>query len=164
MAFSCSANTTDVIQFISSVFSPHSNPENIVRDNGTQFTSEFFTSFRGISQQNICLLPSSKWSNWTISSWPLHLHPDINPAVTAMEADCVGLASSLLYNTAWDNFHLSLWTPAWKKDAAWTGHTTFAFFCKKYQLKRQRYTDAKRQVWKPSHRRESEDEETTSFC
>lgn len=37
LAFSCSANTTDVIQFISSVFSPHGNPENIVRDNGTVY-------------------------------------------------------------------------------------------------------------------------------
>ncbi|CAI5689948.1 unnamed protein product [Oreochromis niloticus] len=52
LAFSPSATTDDVIQFLSSVFSHHGNPENIVIDNGTQFTSVMFTSFlqsRGIS-------------------------------------------------------------------------------------------------------------------
>lgn len=56
MAWTCFLTHTvtmnDVIQFSSSVFSRHGNPENIVTDNGTQFTSEAFASFlqnRGIS-------------------------------------------------------------------------------------------------------------------
>lgn len=52
LAFSHAVTTNDVTQFLSSVFSRHGNPENIVTDNGTQFTSEAFASFlqnRGIS-------------------------------------------------------------------------------------------------------------------
>lgn len=52
LAFSPYATTDDVIQFLSSVFSRHGNPENIITDNGAQFTSVMFTSFlqnRGIS-------------------------------------------------------------------------------------------------------------------
>ncbi|KAK7881940.1 hypothetical protein WMY93_028114 [Mugilogobius chulae] len=52
LAFSRTATTEDVVHFLSSVFSRHGDPENIVTDNGTQFTSSAFASFlqsRGIS-------------------------------------------------------------------------------------------------------------------
>lgn len=40
LAFLPNVTTNNVIQFLSSVFTRHGNPENIVTDNGTQFTSE----------------------------------------------------------------------------------------------------------------------------
>lgn len=45
LAFSRTATTDDVVHFLSSVFSWHGDPENIVTDNGTQFTSAAFPSF-----------------------------------------------------------------------------------------------------------------------
>lgn len=52
LAFSHTATTVDVIRFLTSIFSRHGNPENIVTDNGPQFTSAAFALFlhdRGIS-------------------------------------------------------------------------------------------------------------------
>ncbi|KAG1952105.1 retrotransposable element [Pimephales promelas] len=45
LAFASSATTVDVIKFLSTVFSRHGNPESIVTDNGTQFTSAAFAEF-----------------------------------------------------------------------------------------------------------------------
>ena len=45
LAFSHSATTADVIKFLMSTFSRHGNPENIVTDNGPQFTSAEFAKF-----------------------------------------------------------------------------------------------------------------------
>lgn len=52
LAFSHTVTTDDIIQFLTSIFSRHGNPENIVTDNGTQFTLSAFASFlqnRGIT-------------------------------------------------------------------------------------------------------------------
>lgn len=110
LAFSPSATTDDVIQFLSSVFSRHGNPENIVTDNGTQFTSVMFTSFlqnRGISHSRTSVYYPA--ANGAIERFHrAHLYPDSNPAVKTMEGDCAGLASSLPCNTACNYFPLSL--------------------------------------------------------
>ncbi len=45
LAFASSAITEDVVKFLSTVFSRHGNPECIVTDNGTQFTSAVFAEF-----------------------------------------------------------------------------------------------------------------------
>ncbi|XP_048853517.1 uncharacterized protein K02A2.6-like isoform X1 [Brienomyrus brachyistius] len=45
VAFSHTATTEDVIHFLTSIFCRHGNPENIVTDNGPQFTSAAFASF-----------------------------------------------------------------------------------------------------------------------
>ncbi len=45
LAFASSATTEDVVKFLSTVFSHHGNPECIVTDNGTQFTSAVFAEF-----------------------------------------------------------------------------------------------------------------------
>lgn len=45
LAFASSATTEDVLKFLSTVFSRHGNPEAIVTDNGTQFTSAAFAEF-----------------------------------------------------------------------------------------------------------------------
>lgn len=45
LAFASSATTEDVVKFLSTVFSRHGNPECIVTDNGTQFTSAVFAEF-----------------------------------------------------------------------------------------------------------------------
>ncbi|KAG1960356.1 immune-associated nucleotide-binding protein 9-like [Pimephales promelas] len=51
LAFCPSATTDSVLDFLNTVFSRHGNPESIVTDNGTQFTSAVFAEFlktRGI--------------------------------------------------------------------------------------------------------------------
>ncbi len=45
LAFASSATTEDIVKFWSTVFSRHGNPECIVTDNGTQFTSAVFAEF-----------------------------------------------------------------------------------------------------------------------
>ncbi len=45
LAFASSATTEDVVKFLITVFSHHGNPECIVTDNGTQFTSAVFAEF-----------------------------------------------------------------------------------------------------------------------
>ncbi len=45
LAFASSATTEEIVKFWSTVFSRHGNPECIVTDNGTQFTSAVFAEF-----------------------------------------------------------------------------------------------------------------------
>lgn len=115
LAFSHSATTEDVAHFLTSIFSRHGNPENIVTDNGPQFTSAVFASFLHDRQEKTVSKTSVYYpvANGAIPSCPQTLHSNCHPTVNTMERECDELASSLPCNTACNNIHLTIWTPLW---------------------------------------------------
>lgn len=127
LAFSPSATTNDVVQLLSSVFSRHSNPENInVTDKSTQFTSEAFDSFlhnTGNSHSRTSVYCPA--ANGAIERFLRDLCTCIQTAIQPSQP--WKQASSLWDNTACNHFLLSLWTDVWQKDGYLTRQTLFAF-------------------------------------
>uniref|UniRef100_A0A096M251 Gypsy retrotransposon integrase-like protein 1 n=1 Tax=Poecilia formosa TaxID=48698 RepID=A0A096M251_POEFO len=97
LAFSHTVTTNNVIQFLSTVFSLHGNP-NIVTDNGTQFTSGTFSSFlqnRGISHSRTSVYYPA--TNGAVERFHPALHTCIQTAIqqsNAVERHFLRMAST----------------------------------------------------------------------
>lgn len=142
--------TDDVIQFLTSVFSRHGNPESIVTDNGPQFTSANFASFlysRGRTHNKTSVLRSciqaatqqSQPGKDTVLNW-LQVYPATPHATTSTSP------YQLLYGrkmrTKLDILPL---LPATSPEDASARHAV-----SKHQEKMKYYADAKRSARKPS--------------
>uniref|UniRef100_A0A8C6V5S1 Gypsy retrotransposon integrase-like protein 1 n=1 Tax=Neogobius melanostomus TaxID=47308 RepID=A0A8C6V5S1_9GOBI len=167
LAFSRTATTDDVVHFLSSVFSRHGDPENIVTDNGTQFTSAAFASFlqsRGISHSKTsvyypaangaierfhralrsciqsAIQESQPWKD-TVTNW-LQIYRATPHATTATSP--YELMYGRKMRTKLNILPLPTATSAVDDNARKT--------VRKRQNKMQRYTDAKRGAREPSFR------------
>ena len=69
IAFISQVISTTVIKFLSTVFRREGNPQELISDNGSQFTSQEFETFlfdRHYPQEVSSVRPASEWGNWVI--------------------------------------------------------------------------------------------------